>query len=83
MGLEFAEDFEFVMEDDSYIAVRQAGQVEVWTVDGTLWIGNLPEKAGAADVDAVLRVYSRALDRGFEAGRVGLAEQIRHMLGVV
>ena len=80
MGLQFLEKFEFVLEDDSYIAVRQDGRVEVWTVNGKEWIGNLPEKATADDVDAVLRVYSRALDRGFEEGRVGLAEQIRHML---
>ena len=82
MGLEFSTDFEFVLEDDSYIAVRQAGQVEIWTVDGQVWIGNLQENATADDVDRVLRIYSRGLDRGYEAGEQGLAGKIRNMLNV-
>jgi hypothetical protein len=82
MGLEYAEEFEFVMEDNSYIAVRQAGQVEVWTVDGEVWIGNLPEKSTQEDVEAALKIYSLGLDRGCEAGAEGMRARIRNLLGV-
>lgn len=82
MSLELADKHHVVMQDDSYIAVRQAGQVEIWTVDGETWIGNLPEKATPDDVDGALRIYSRALDRGYEAGEKGLAARLRRMLGV-
>lgn len=83
MGLVISEKNEILLHDDSYIAVRQDGHVELWTGDGGTWVGNLPEKATEDDVDAVLRIYARGMDRGKDVGRVGLAEDIRRMLGLV
>ena len=77
-----ADEHEILIQDANIFAIRQRGQIEVWSADGEDHIGNLPEDATEAQIRAAALFWHKGFIVGVDYGRRQAKADMRKAIGI-
>lgn len=77
-----ADGHEILIQDAGILAIRQRGQIEVWSADGETHFGNLPEDANEALIRAAAKFWGIGFFAGVSFGRDDTQANMRKAMGI-
>lgn len=78
------EDAAIVIDDEKadILAIRQNGQIEVWSYNGETHMGNMPDYADGYTIRLVVVYWQRGFFDGARFGRDEAQDKLRAALGL-
>ena len=80
MGLHLEDEHQILVDDDEYLAVKQAGNIELWNKEGDERYGVLPENYTLMDIQRIMLFYRSGFASGEKYGQLTKLNEIRSSL---